>query len=61
MLQKMHYVLDPADPLVDEAFHLLSTQLQPTVSLRNLATFLIALDSILIPSMQLMNAKDAKN
>jgi hypothetical protein len=50
MLQAMHYILDVEDMLCSEAFQLLKSPGE-NVSLRNLATFLIAVDNIMIPSM----------
>ena len=54
MLLQMHYVLDASEPLCDEAFELLMSEEDGLVALRNLATFLIAVDSIFLPSMQLV-------
>jgi hypothetical protein len=54
ILLQMHYVLDVSEPLCDEAFDLMKVSGQDSVALRNLATFLIAVDSIFLKSMQLV-------
>ena len=48
----MHYVLDTSEPLLEQAFEILKVEGDETIALRNVATFLIAVDSIFLKSMQ---------
>jgi hypothetical protein len=52
MLLHMHYVLDTSEPLLEQAFEILKVEGDETIALRNVATFLIAVDSIFLKSMQ---------
>jgi len=48
----MHYVLDTSEPLLEQAFEILKVEGDEMIALRNVATFLIAVDSIFLKSMQ---------